>query len=282
VAAGTLTFDVRLAGPESGEAVLLLHGFPETSYEWRYQMQALADAGFRVIAPDQRGYSPGARPDTTGDYALLQLIDDALGLVDALGVQRFHVVGHDWGAAVAWGAALVAPDRVISLTSVSIPAPGALSMLLADPTSCQYSDFAYYDTFVMPDSQDLFLQNGAQLLRATYAELSPYAEREYMNALDSEDAMGAAMNWYRANVMNRQIVGAVATPVTVPTMLVWGDQDPVICRAGIDLTAQFVAAPYRLEVIPGADHWVPEVAADRLSQLLLEQLGHLGPSTRDR
>ena len=282
VTANGFTFDVRIAGPETGEAVLLLHGFPETSYEWRYQMKALADAGYRAIAPDQRGYSPGARPGATSDYSLVKLIGDALALTTALGVERFHVVGHDWGAAVAWGAALVAPDRVLSLTSVSIPAPGALSMLLSDPTSCQYQDFAYYDLFVMPSSQDLFLQNGAQALRATYAELSPDAEREYMNVLDSEDALGAAMNWYRANVMNRQVVGAVSTPVTVPTMVVWGDQDPVICKAGIDLSAQFVAAPYRLEVIQGIDHWVPERAAAQVSELLLEHLGSAHESVESR
>ncbi len=273
VTVGDMTFDVRIAGPASGEPVLLLHGFPETSYEWRYQMQALAAAGYRVIAPDQRGYSAGARPTETSDYALTAMISDALGILGKLGVDRFHVVGHDWGAAVAWGLALVAPARVVTLTSVSIPAPGALATELADTSSCQYSDFAYYDLFVMPGSQDLFLQNGAQLLRATYAELSPYAEREYMNSLDSEDAMNAVMNWYRANVRNRQVVGAVTTPVTVPTMVVWGDKDDRVCRATIDLTAQYVAAPYRLEVVAGADHWVPEGAADRLSELLLEHLG---------
>jgi len=279
VTVGSMTFGVRLAGPPTGEPVLLLHGFPETSYEWRYQMQALAAAGYRAIAPDQRGYSPGARPTDTSDYALTSLIGDALGLLAALGVDRFHVVGHDWGAAVAWGLALVAPERVRSLTSVSIPAPGALSTELADPSSCQYSDFAYYEFFEMPGSQDLFLQDGAQLLRATYAELSPYAEREYMNALDSEDAMGAVMNWYRANAQGRQLVGAVTTPVTVPTMVVWGDQDDRVCRATIDLTARYVAAPYRLEVIAGADHWVPEGAAARLSEVLLEHLA--SPDARD-
>ena len=277
VIVGSMTFDVRTAGPSDGEAVLLLHGFPETSYEWRYQMQALADAGYHAIAPDQRGYSSGARPETQSDYALTNMITDAVGIVGALGVDRFHVVGHDWGAAVAWGLALVVPQRVITLTSVSIPAPGALSTTLADKTSCQYADFAYYDLFVMPSSQDLFLDNGAQVLRGTYAELSPYAERQYMNTLDSEDAMGAVMNWYRANVQDRQVVGAVTTPVTVPTMIVWGDRDNRVCRATIDLSARYVAAPYRLEVVAGADHWLPEVAAARLNEVLLQQLA----SSRD-
>jgi len=282
VPVGPWTFDVRTAGPADGEAVLLLHGFPETSYEWRYQMQALAAAGYHAIAPDQRGYSPGARPGSTSEYALTNMITDALGIVGALGVDRFHVVGHDWGAAVAWGLALVAPQQVITLTSVSIPAPGALTVTLADKTSCQYNDFAFYDLFVMPASQDLFLSNGAQVLRSTYAELSPYAERKYMDALDSEDAMGAAMNWYRANVQDRQVVGAVSTPVTVPTMIVWGDHDDKVCRATIDLSAPYVSAPYRLEVVAGADHWLPEGAAARLNEVLLEHFASPDASTPDR
>jgi pimeloyl-ACP methyl ester carboxylesterase len=277
VPVGIFTFNVRMAGPPDGPAVLLLHGFPETSYEWRYQMQALAAAGYHVIAPDQRGYSPGARPPSTGDYSLTNLILDALGLMGALDIDRYHVVGHDWGAAVAWGVALIKPDSVLSLTSVSIPAPGALATTLADKTSCQYNDFAFYDTFVQPTSQDLFLNDGASLLRSVYAELSPYAEREYMNTLDGEPAMTAAMNWYRANVQNRQVIGATTAPVTVPTMVVWGDQDDKVCRATIDLTAQYVAAPYRLVVVPGADHWLPEGAAVSLNQALLQHLG----SSRD-
>jgi pimeloyl-ACP methyl ester carboxylesterase len=277
VPVGLYTFNVRMAGPSTGPAVLMLHGFPETSYEWRYQMAALAGAGYHVIAPDQRGYSPGARPETTGDYALTDLFLDALGLMSALHIDRFHVVGHDWGAAVAWGVALLNPSAVISLTSVSIPAPGALATTLADKTSCQYDDFAFYDLFVQPSSQDLLLGSGAAGLRSVYAELSPYAEREYMNALDSEDALNAAMNWYRANVKDRQIIGAAPLPVTVPTMVVWGDQDDKVCRATIDLSAQYVSAPYRLVVVPGADHWLPEGAPDALNQALLEHLA----STQD-
>jgi pimeloyl-ACP methyl ester carboxylesterase len=278
ICVGGLTFQVRVAGPASGEAVLLLHGFPEGSYEWRFQMRALTAAGYRVIAPDQRGYSPEARPPATSDYALANLLTDALGLVDALGVNRFHVVGHDWGAAVAWGLALVAPQRVITLTSVSIPAPGALSRVLADMSSCQYQASSYFDTFVAPNSEDAFLQNDGAMLRLVYAGLSSDAQCVYVSALNHKEALHAAFNWYRANVANRQVVGAVDTHVTAPTMLIWGDQDAFICNAGVDITSQFVDGPYRLAVLQGVNHWVPELAPDQMNALLLEQLG----SIRDR
>ena len=101
VAVGDFTFDVRMAGPDDGEVVILLHGFPQTSYEWRHQLGALAEAGYRAVAPDQRGYSHGARPPDVEDYTVSLLVGDVLGLADAIGAERFHVVGHDWGAAVA-------------------------------------------------------------------------------------------------------------------------------------------------------------------------------------
>jgi pimeloyl-ACP methyl ester carboxylesterase len=272
VPAAGFTFKVRLAGPKDGEPVVLLHGFPETSYEWRYQMKTLAAAGYRVIAPDQRGYSPGARPEAVSAYALPLLVVDVLSLTTALGADRFHVVGHDWGAAVAWGVALFAPQRVLSLTSVSIPHPGALERQLADPTSCQHAASSYFDSFAAPGSEDLFLINDAWLLRAAYAGLSTDAIEAYLGVLRSKVALGAALNWYRANVSHREIVGAVDLPATVPTLLVWGDQDPYICREGIDGTASFVRAPYRLEVLAGVGHFVPELAPDRVGALLLEHL----------
>ncbi len=135
VDAGGFTFDVRIAGPDDGEVVILLHGFPQTSYEWRHQLRALGEAGFRAVAPDQRGYSPGARPPRIEDYALPLLVGDVIGVADALGADRFHVVGHDWGAVVAWALAIAAQDRVITANPVSVPHPDAFARVLsaADP-----------------------------------------------------------------------------------------------------------------------------------------------------
>ena len=268
--ANGFTFDVRVAGPEKGELVVLLHGFPETSFEWRHQMGALVSAGYRVLAPDQRGYSAGARPPATDDYAILNLISDVLQMVDALGVDRFHVVGHDWGAGVAWGVGIVGGARVRTLTAISVPHPAAFNAVLADQNGCQYNASAYFDVFSQPNSEDAFLADGASALRAIYAEFPPEVAVEYLRVLNSKPALSAALNWYRANVEQRQIKGSIATHVTVPTMMIWSDGDAFLCRDGADLTKDYVDAPYHLEIIQGVDHWVPELGAAQVTALLLQ------------
>ena len=185
---------MRLAGPDDGEVVILLHGFPQTSYEWRHQLRALGAAGFRAVAPDQRGYSPGARPPDVADYALPLLVRDVLGLADAIGARRFHIGGHDWGAAVAWAVAVAAPERVITANPVSAPHPDAFGRVLSDPMSCQVTASSYFDLFVQPHSEDAFLANDHALLRAVFAELEAGAADEYVRVLGSQAALGAALN----------------------------------------------------------------------------------------
>src|SRR5439155_25455793 len=128
---GPYTFSARADGPRDGELVLLLHGFPETSYEWRNQLPALADAGFHAVAPDQRGYAVGARPPALDDYRVEQLAADVVGFADTLGADRFHLVGHDWGGAVAWVVGGNHGDRLQTLTVVSTPHPVPFSESIA-------------------------------------------------------------------------------------------------------------------------------------------------------
>jgi pimeloyl-ACP methyl ester carboxylesterase len=270
--ANGFTFDVRLAGPETGELVVLLHGFPETSFEWRHQIGPLVKAGYRVLAPDQRGYSASARPPGTDDYAIINLIGDVMAMVDALGVDKFHVVGHDWGAGVAWGVGIVGGARLKTLTAISVPHPGAFNTALADQNGCQYNASAYFDVFTQPNSEDAFLADDASALKATYSEFPPEVSAEYLRVLNSKPALSAALNWYRANVENRMIKGSIETHVTVPTMMIWSDQDSFLCRDGADLTKNYVDAPYHLEIITGVDHWVPELGAARVTELLLKHL----------
>ena len=120
---GALTFDVTATGPEGGQVVILLHGFPQTSACWRHVVPVLADAGYRVLAPDQRGYSPGARPEGVAAYHSAELTADVLGIADAVGVERFHLVGHDWGASIAWQLAARHGDRLLTVTPISVPHP---------------------------------------------------------------------------------------------------------------------------------------------------------------
>jgi pimeloyl-ACP methyl ester carboxylesterase len=269
---GDFVFDARAAGPADGELVLLLHGFPETSYEWRHQLRALGEAGYRAVAPDQRGYSPRARPDGVDAYGIILLVQDALAIVDALGVDRFHVVGHDWGAAVAWGVAKVAAPRVISANPVSVPHPDAFRRVLADPTSCQPAASSYFDQFVMPGYEDTLLANDAALLRVLWTGIPEDAVNEYFGALGEKPALSAALNWYRANIENRMPKGPELGKITVPTQFIWSDADIALCRDGAELTGEYIDAPYRFEVLTGVSHWVPELAAEQTNALLLEHL----------
>ena len=269
---GGFTFDVRTVGPDDGEVVILLHGFPQTSYEWRHQLSALGEAGFRAVAPDQRGYSPGARPARVEDYALPLLVGDVLGLADAIGADRFHVVGHDWGAVVAWGVAIAARDRVITANPVSVPHPDAFARVLSDPDSCQVAASSYFDVFVQPDSEDAFLANDHALLRGVFAVIDAAAGEEYIRVLGTKPALGAALNWYRANIGDRNLQGPPVGPVEVPTMFTWSDGDTALCIDGAVLTEEYVDGPYRFEVLEGVNHWIPDLAPDAMSSLLVDHL----------
>lgn len=272
VTVGDLTFDVRMAGPADGEVVILLHGFPQTSYEWRNQISALGEAGFRAVAPNQRGYSAGARPATIQDYAVPRLVEDIVGLADAVGAERFHIVGHDWGAIIAWAVAVSAPARVISASPVSVPHPDAFARVLGDPTSCQPEASSYFDVFVQPDSEDNFVANDNAGLRGFFAGIEEDAVEDYVQVLGSKAALGAALNWYRANIADRQVSGPAMGVVRVPTMFTWSDGDTALCIDGAELTEEYVDAPYRFEVIEGVSHWIPDLATDQMTELLLDHI----------
>src|SRR4051794_28138104 len=163
-----LTFEVRTGGTDSGVPVLLLHGFPQHAHMWGHVERVLCAAGLRTIAPNQRGYSVGARPAGVSAYALGELVDDALAIMDALRLDTAHVVGHDWGAAVSWALAARHPDRVRTLTAVSVPHPRALSRaLLTSPDQLRRS--AYILLFRREGTAERVLtDDGARRLRRLF------------------------------------------------------------------------------------------------------------------
>ncbi|HVU00351.1 MAG TPA: alpha/beta hydrolase [Polyangiaceae bacterium] len=264
-------FDAYEAGPETGVAVFLLHGFPETGWEWRNQLRALAKAGFHAVAPDQRGYSAGARPPAVSDYTVLALMQDVTGMADALHIDSFHLAGHDWGGGVGWGLAKLSP-RVLSYTAVSTPHPDALKEKLSDASSCQHRDSAYFDTFTQPDAATLFLAGDAGVLRAAFPGVAAEDVDVYVKALGTPDAMNAALNWYRANIQNRNFTTPDVGSVTIPVTYVFGDADAYFCLDTAQATANFVSGPYRFVQLAGVSHWVPEAAPDAVSTAILDRI----------
>jgi pimeloyl-ACP methyl ester carboxylesterase len=277
VAANGLVFDGLAAGPAGGPLVLFLHGFPQSGWQWRAQLAALGEAGWRAVAPDQRGYSPRARPPAVDDYRMDRLAADALALADALGADGFHLVGHDWGAAVAWLVASLHPDRVRSLTAVSVPHPFALAEALASPTGDQAARSAYIRFFQQPELAERFLLEGeCSGLRALFANTAHpdrAAVERYVADLCDPAALTAALNWYRA--LDPQALFGIG-PTAVPTLYVWSTDDPALGREGAEACCRYVGGPYRFEVLEGVGHWIPEEVPDALNRLLLE---HLGPAT---
>lgn len=272
VEVGDLTFDVREQGPATGDTVILLHGFPQSGFEWRAQQDALAKAGYHTLAPDQRGYSAGARPASADAYRLDLLAGDVLGLASAFGAQRFHLVGHDWGAAVAWVVAGVAPERVRTLSIVSVPHPAAYSEAVQTPGSEQARKSGYIATFSAPGAGARMAAPGAPFLHAAFGQLlKPDEIAEYERVLGTPEAMQAALNWYVANDP-RSANGRALPSTTVPTLYVYSTGDCCLGRDAADATRNHVSGPYRYEILEGVSHWVPEEAPDRLNALLLDQV----------
>jgi pimeloyl-ACP methyl ester carboxylesterase len=263
-----LVFDALAAGPPTGELVVLLHGFPQTSACWTRVLEALAAAGYRAVAPDQRGYSPGARPTRVQAYRLPELVDDVLAIADRLGADRFHLVGHDWGGVVAWRLAGWHPDRVATLTALSTPHPRAFARALA---GVQALRSAYIPVFRVPRLAELLLgargQRGLRWVMAQDGLGTEWADA-YARALARPGALSAALAWYRAATP----FSLRAPRVGVPTLYVWGSGDSALGPRAAVTTGRWVTGAYRFEVLPGAGHWLPERHAEELGRLLLEHL----------
>ncbi len=270
VTVGELTFDVRFAGPDSGPPVMLLHGFPETSLSWSAVAPLLADAGLRVIAPDQRGYSPGARPTEVAAYATDVLAGDAMAIADELGLDSFHLVGHDWGAAVAWVAAAQHADRLQSLTAVSVPHLAAYGAALqADPDQQQRA--AYIGLLRQEGkAEHLLLENDGERLTAMYGGAVPSDQAaSYVAHLSQPGALTSALNWYRA--MHADLSSLPS--VTVPTTYVWSDDDMAIGRVPAEQCGEFVDADYQFVELNGISHWIPEQAPEALAAAIIARVG---------
>jgi pimeloyl-ACP methyl ester carboxylesterase len=269
-----LVFDVLMGGAADAPLVLLLHGFAESMRCWRAQLAATAAARFRAVAPSQRGYSQGARPDPgePANYDIERLMDDAMGISAACGYgeARFHLVGHDWGGSIAWALADRYPQRLASLTVLSRPHPNAFNRALEMSEGDQVHRSRHHKAFLEPDAADVVLADDAKWLRERWVAngVPATAIEQHLGVLGNKAAMEAALAWYRARGAIRKPIG----PIRVPTLYIWGDADDTVGRMAAEGTEDFVAAPYRFEVPAGVGHFAADQAPERVSELLLKHL----------
>ncbi|MEJ1975433.1 MAG: alpha/beta hydrolase [Acetobacteraceae bacterium] len=269
-----MVFDVSVAGADDAPLVLMLHGFGVSRHFWNAQVPALAAAGYLAAAPNQRGYSPGARPDPAdfASYRADLLAQDALDIARALGHgnRRFHLVGHDWGASLAWAIAYQSPERLASLTILSRPHPLSFAQALSMPDGEQAVRSRHHTAFLDPDAGPGILANDAQWLRTrlTKSGVPPSAIEAHLSVIGNPAAMESALAWYRARGPGHPALG----PIAVPTLYIWGDVDDTVGRAAAEGTGAFIAGPYQFEILPGVGHYAADQVPERVTALMLEHL----------
>ena len=272
---GDVTLNVAEVG--SGPPVILLHGWPDSWHLWRAQMDALARSGHRVIAPDLRGFGESDQPQAVDEYGLGKSIGDVGAILDHFDIERAAVVGHDWGAVVAWLFATFVPERVERLVAVSVGHPRAF----AGAGFAQKQLSWYMMWFQFPGvAEAAFVENDWELFRnwahAGAARGSDeYLERQIAD-LSRPGRLTAGFNWYRANVSPATFAGdgrgIDLPPVACPVMGVWSSGDVVLGEVQMTGSERFVSGPWRYERIEGASHWIPVSASEQLSALLVEFL----------
>ncbi|MFN2465144.1 MAG: alpha/beta fold hydrolase [Candidatus Dormibacteria bacterium] len=265
IEANGLNFNVVDAGV--GPAVLLLHGFPDSCHLWRHQLPALVAAGFRVVAPDLRGFGESDKPQEVEAYAMGEILDDLRAILRTLGIPKVHVVGHDFGAAVAWMFTVVAPGKVDRLVAVSVGHP--VNFLRPTIKQMQMSWYTYL--FQFPGIAEALIPRDDWAFLKAWSSGTGDLDR-YQHDLARPGALTAALNWYRASFNPRRLIedNPAFPRVERPVMGIWGAHDRALTEESMTDSASQVSGPWRYERIDDAGHWIPLEQPDRLNDLLIE------------
>jgi pimeloyl-ACP methyl ester carboxylesterase len=252
----------------TGRPVLLLHGFPDSGNLWRHQVPVLSVGGYQLIVPDLRGYGHSAKPADVESYGLLHLAGDVIGILDSLGIDRAHVVGHDWGAALSWLLAALQPERVDHLVALSVGHPAAFAMAGLPQREKSW----YMLLFQFPGIAEEWLRDDDW---ANFRAWSQHPDADAAIAeLEANDSLTPALNWYRANVPPTSLIGPrlALPPVQAPTMGVWSDGDRFLTEAQMTGSQEYVQGSWRYERLDGPGHWMQLEARDAVSRLLTDFL----------
>ncbi len=265
-----MTFSCREVG--DGDPVLLLHGFPETSYMWRGLMESLAGAGYHCIAPNMRGYSSGARPEDLEAYNYEHLVSDVHAVAAAAGFDRYHLIGHDWGAIIGWGVVSNDDSRVASWSALSVPHYRSFAEAVRDDPEEEFYR-GILKVFVDPNTAAGMSANGAAAMRAFWTSSAEDEIEDYSSVFGEPGALQAALNYYVACRSHaRALDGPLAFgSVSVPTLLLWGKDDVAIRAMSVDGAAQYMTGPYR-RVDLDAGHWLVQEQPDQVRDEILVHL----------
>lgn len=266
IEANGYTFTMRTSGNEQDVPVILLHGFPESSVMWKKLMTDLNQSGYYTIAPNQRGYSLGARPEEVEQYKIEHLAKDVISIADSMGIGKFHLVAHDWGSAVGWQIAAKYSDRLLSYTALSVPHINAFAEAY-QKDSLQYEASKYMRGFQKETIPEFVLaKNNYEKLRTIWSKHEEKEIASYIKLFSQKNALTNAINWYRANyglLTNGSDIGKVSVPV----LFLWGTKDVALLRSGAELTQNYVSDYYKLVEL-NASHWlIQEVYDEVLTEL---------------
>jgi pimeloyl-ACP methyl ester carboxylesterase len=270
---GAIQLHAVAAGPLDGPVVILLHGFPEFWYGWHRQIEPLAAAGFRVIVPDQRGYNLSSKPSGLASYAMAELVSDVIGIADQLGQQKIFLAGHDWGAAVAWSAALLHPQRIAKLAVLNVPHPSVmLRFLRTRPRQLLLSWYMlFFQLPWLPEavfSAFHFGMGTRSLARSSRpGTFSPDDLAQYRAAWSQPGALTAMINWYRAGFRLR--AKFANRNVRVPTRILWGERDAFLLSEMAHESLRY-CTDAELFTFANASHWLQHEEPVRVSELLVE------------
>lgn len=260
----------RVVDEGSGPPVVLLHGFPDSAHLWRHQIPALQAAGFRVIAPDQRGFGGSDKPQDKNAYAIEQVLGDVVALLDQLGLDRVRLVSHDWGAAVGWSLAALYPERIEQHAALSV---GHITSLWN--AGLAQRRLAWYMLVFMREglAEEIITRQNWQFFRDLWGH-HPEVET-WISDLSRPGALTSALNWYRANMdLDTWTENGWEMPrVKVPTMGVWSSGDLYLTETQMMGSAGFMDAPWRYERLEGASHWLMLDRPEAINELLLDFFG---------